>query len=51
MTSPEDDGQDWAPYGSGDLAAPRGMQQPHFDAVSNILYFVNNTSLMAVRVR
>ena len=51
MTSPEDDGQNWAPYGSGDLAAPRGMQQPHFDAVSNILYFVNNTSLMAVRVR
>jgi len=51
MTSPEDDGQNWVPYGSGDLEAPRGMQQPHFDAVSNILYFVNNTSLMAVRVR
>ena len=51
MTSPEDDGQSWAPYGSGDLDAPRGMMQPHFDAVTNILYFVNNTSLMAVRVR
>jgi hypothetical protein len=51
MTSPEADGLNWAPYGAGDQTAKRGMQHPHFDAAGGILYFVNNVTLHAVKVR
>lgn len=50
MTSPESDGVNWTTYGKG-LTAPRGMQHPHFDPNTGIVYFVNNLTMEAFKVK
>lgn len=51
MTAPESGTPNWTAYGDGNQTAKRGMQQPRYDAASGILYFVNNVTLMAVKLR
>jgi hypothetical protein len=50
MSTPESDGMKWA--GFGDMKKiDRGMQHPRYDANLGVVYFVNNMTLHAVRVR
>jgi hypothetical protein len=49
MSATEADPSKWTPF--GDMKkTERGMQHPHFDANSGILYFVNNAVLHGIRV-
>ncbi|HEX2671168.1 MAG TPA: hypothetical protein VHM25_09875 [Polyangiaceae bacterium] len=50
MMATESGTPNWLTYGDGKQTAKRGMQHPHYDAVSGILYFVNNVTLMAVKL-
>jgi len=50
MSTPETDGTKWTAFGDMQKIE-RGMQHPYFDPNSGIVYFVNNMTLHAEKVR